>query len=108
MGEVLKDFYRLAACPGDVDRLLVYVETVQLRRYMARAAQRYGVDVDRSVVALDPAGMARLPATAVKPIDELVAHHVTARRMTLIEVDDALRLAVYEIDPLETATAAEE
>jgi hypothetical protein len=38
LGEVLKGFYRLATCPGPVDRLFVYLESTRLRRYMT--AQR--------------------------------------------------------------------
>ncbi|SNT57507.1 hypothetical protein SAMN05216276_10674 [Streptosporangium subroseum] len=101
LGEVLKDFYRLATCPGRADRLFVYVETAQLRRYMAGAAQRYGLDLDVGEVALRPADVARLPMTAAQIIGaDLTAHHVKARRLVLIDVDDALRLAVYEVDPL--------
>jgi hypothetical protein len=43
LGEVLKDFYRLATCPGQIDRLFIYVETAPLRRYMTRTAARYGL-----------------------------------------------------------------
>lgn len=34
MGEILEDLYRLAAYPGAVDRVFVYVETAHLLRYM--------------------------------------------------------------------------
>lgn len=65
LGEVLKDFYRLAVCPGPVDRLFVYVETARLRRYMAGAAMRYGLGLDVDQVALRPAEAAQLPTTGV-------------------------------------------
>jgi hypothetical protein len=42
LGEVLKDFYRLASYPGGVDRLFVRVETAHLRRYMVGVAARHG------------------------------------------------------------------
>lgn len=101
LGEVLKDFYRLAAFPGRAERLFVCVETARLRRYMTGAAQRYGITIHAEQVVLRPADAVRLPSTAAQIIGaELAAHHVDARRITLLDVDDELRLAVYEVDPL--------
>lgn len=60
LGEVLKDFYRLASYPGEEDRLFVYVESSRLRAYMARAARRYGLDLHVDHVTLDPTDTARL------------------------------------------------
>ncbi|MGW0058357.1 hypothetical protein ACWDTT_00310 [Streptosporangium sandarakinum] len=101
LGEVLKDFYRLAAFPGAAERLFAYVETTRLRRYMAGAAERYGMAIDTEQVVLCPADVARLPTTASQIIGaELAAYHVQARRNSLLDVDDGLRLAVYEVDPL--------
>lgn len=81
-GEVLKDFYRLAAYPGDADRLFVYVETSRLRRYMAGRAKDHGLDLDADRVALRPVDAARLPSTAAQVIGaELAQHTVTARRI---------------------------
>lgn len=99
LGEVLKDFYRLAAYPGAVDRVFVYVETAHLRRYMTGVAARYGVDVDADTVILDPATVAALPSTATNIIGSQSAARVTAHRLTLLPVDDDLRLAVYGVDP---------
>jgi len=101
LGEVLKDFYRLASCPGDLDRLFIYVETPRLRQYMAGAARRYGLDLDVDHVALRPDDAARLPTTAAQIIGaELAAHHVTAHRLHVLDVDDNLRLMVYLVDAL--------
>lgn len=101
LGEVLKDFYRLAACPGDADRLFVYIETGRLRRYMAGAANRFGFDLDVEQVALRPADAARLPTTAARIIGaELATHHVVAQRIQLVTIDDSLRLALYLVDPI--------
>ncbi|HYQ67502.1 DUF7669 domain-containing protein [Actinophytocola sp.] len=101
LGEVLKDFYRLAVYPGAVDRLFVFVETAQLRRYMAGVVARYGVDLDADTVILRPGRVAALPSTATTIIGtQLAAHHVTAQRLALLPVDDALRLAVYRVDPV--------
>jgi hypothetical protein len=103
LGEVLKDLYRLAVFPGRVDRLFVYVEAPRLRRYMAGAARRYGLDLDVEQVALRPDDAARLPTTAAQIIGaDLAAHHVKARRIFLGDIDEALRLAVYRVDPLGT------
>ena len=104
LGEVLKDFYRLAAYPGEVDRVFVYVEGASLRRYMAGATRRYGVELDTDMVTLAPAAITRLPTTALETIGEdLSRHRVTARRLALIAVDDTLRLAIYHVDPLVNA-----
>lgn len=102
LGEVLKDLYRLAAFPGRTDRLFVYVETSRLRHYMAGAARRHGFDLDSKHVALRPAMAAGLPETAARIIGrELAAHEVTARRVVLLDIDDGLRLAVYDVDALD-------
>jgi hypothetical protein len=98
LGEVMKDVYRLAACPGAADRLFVYAETSRLRGYMAASAQRYGLDLDVDDVILRPADAARLPITAAQIIGtDLASHHVTARRMAWIDVDEGLRLSVYVV-----------
>ncbi|MEU0878138.1 hypothetical protein ABZ345_06035 [Lentzea sp. NPDC005914] len=100
LGEVLKDFYRLATYPGDVDRIFVYVESNRLRSYMAGAAQRYGVDLDTDAVELIPAVVAALPPTALGSIGTYLAgHHVTATRLAAIPIDDTLRLTIYEVAP---------
>jgi hypothetical protein len=108
LGEVLKDFYRLAAYPGEVDRVFVYVESTRLRGYMAGVARRHGVDLDTDTVALTPAAVAGLPAMALGIIGaDLARHSVTATRLALIPVDDTLRLTIYHVDPLATAQTAD-
>ncbi|WP_197285705.1 hypothetical protein [Nocardiopsis sp. NRRL B-16309] len=100
LGEVLKDFYRLAACPGAAERLFVYVETPRLRRYMAGIAQRHGIALDVDEVVLPPDAMAQLPMTARRSIGvELPTSYVRARRSVAVDVDDGLRLNVYQVDP---------
>ncbi|HWO62392.1 MAG TPA: hypothetical protein VNO31_20420 [Umezawaea sp.] len=99
LGEVLKDFYRLAAYPGEVDRIFVYVESVRLRSYMAGIAKRQGVDVDTDAVVLSPAAVAALPATATNAIGaDLARQPVTATRTAVVHIDNTLRLAVYLVD----------
>lgn len=100
LGEVLKDFYRLATYPGPVGRVFVYVESDHLRRYMTRAAVRHGIGLHGDTVTLRSAEIARLPATASGIIGrELATHQVTAQRIALLPVDDTLRIAVYQVEP---------
>lgn len=101
-GEVLKDFYRLAAYPGDVDRLFVYAESSRLRRYMTRATTKDGLDIHSPTVTILPSQAARLPSTALQIIGtELSASHVTAHRLAEVGVDDDLKLLVFRVDGLE-------
>ena len=102
LGEVLKDFYRLATYPGSADRVFVYVESDYLRRYMTGAERRYGIGLRGDAVTLGPSEIAGLPATATSIIGrELAMHHVTARRIAWLTVDDTLDLAVFHVDPLD-------
>jgi hypothetical protein len=104
LGHVLKDLYRLAAYPGDADRLFVYVQTAGLRAYMAGVARKYDIDLDRSQVELTATKVAKLPPTAAQIIGpELAGHNVVARRIALTAVDEPLRLAVYAVDPIGAA-----
>ncbi|MGB3442069.1 MAG: hypothetical protein WBA97_25260 [Actinophytocola sp.] len=104
LGEVLKDFYRLATYPGAVDRVFIYVESAHLRRYMAGVASRHGVDLDVDTVILRPAAITALPSTATGIIGpQSAAHQVTAHRLAQFPVDGGLRLAVYQVDPLAPA-----
>ena len=101
LGEVLKDFYRLASYPGTVDRVFVYLEADPLRKYMAGVARRYGVVLQGDTITLRPDEIGALPATATNIIGrDLIAHHVTAHRITHLAVDDTLRMAVYHVAPL--------
>lgn len=100
LGEVLKDFYRLAAYPGEVDRIFVYVETDRLHAYMAGANRRYGVNLDADTIVLHPGIIKGLPVTATSIIGAgSIERSVTARRQVLVTIDDSLRLAVYQVDP---------
>lgn len=101
LGEVLKDFYRLALHPGAGDRLFVLAATSRLREYLRRSAARYGMDLDRDHVSLEASAAAVLPRTAADVIGaELREHHVTASRLHVLDVDDELRISVYLVDPV--------
>jgi hypothetical protein len=68
---------------------------------MAGAATRYGLNLHVEQVALRPVDAARLPTTAAQIIGaDLAAHHVTAHRIGLVDIDDGLRLSLYVVDPL--------
>jgi hypothetical protein len=108
LGEVLKDFYRLATYPGEVDRIFVYVESDRLRSYTAGTARRYGVDLDTNTIELIPAVVAGLPATALGRIGTYLArHHVTATRLAVAPIDNTLRLTIYAVAPLTNAQAGD-
>jgi hypothetical protein len=99
LGEVLKDFYRLAVHPGDTDRIFVLAATRRLRDYLGGAAGRYGMDLDRDHVSLEASAAAILPRSAATVIgDELREHHVTATRLHVVDVDEELRISVYMVD----------
>jgi hypothetical protein len=103
----LKDLYRLAVYTGDADRIFVHVESVRLRRYMTASAGRYGMDLDADVIELRPADAARLPTTAARIIGaDLAAHHVTGRRIHLVDIDDSVRIAVYKVEAHTTGSVA--
>jgi hypothetical protein len=97
LGEVLKDFYRLAAYPGEVSRMFVFAESRRLRRYMLGAAERYGIDIDRPAVLLRADAVAALPTTARDIIASLSVGPVAAERVALTEVDEDLRLSIYRV-----------
>ncbi len=102
LGEILKDFSRLARVPGDLQRLLVYVESDTLHKYMAGAGRRYGMVLDRSEITLTAAAARELPGTAARIVGAgLAAHPVTAQRIYVTEVDTSLRLAVYDVEAVD-------
>jgi hypothetical protein len=98
LGEVLKDFYRLSAYPGRVTRVFAYAESRRLRRYMLGAAEKYGIDIDRLTFTIAPATVAALPNTARDIIGPASATPITAKRLTVVEVDEDLRLSVYLVE----------
>ena len=101
MGEILKDLYRVAVYSAAADRLFVLVESARLRRYLARSGSRYGFDLDGDQLDLQPTAIAGLPDTATAIIGpQLVSHHVKGRRIHVVEVDEELRLSVFDVDPL--------
>lgn len=73
LDEVLREFYRLAGHPGAVDRVIVYVETDPLRRYLTGAARRNGIDRHGDTIMLRPAEIDAVPATTTPPTSSIAA-----------------------------------
>lgn len=64
--------------------------------------RRYELSLHGDAIALSPAVIAGLPATATGIIGpRLALHRVTARRVASLAVDETLRLAVFHVDPLD-------
>jgi hypothetical protein len=100
LGEIIRDFVRLANYPGNADRIFVYIEAASLRKYMAGTARRYGVMLDAEVVSLRPPMLAALPSTARRSIGlALPNHDIHARRIALIPIDRDVSLHVYVFSP---------
>jgi hypothetical protein len=99
LGEVLKDFYRLAVIKGQVRRQVVLVATARLRRFLESSAQRHRLILSPERVELVPEVIAALPATAIRILSDLQAHHVKAAGTTYI-IDDNLRLISYLVSPI--------
>jgi hypothetical protein len=100
-GEVLKDFYRLAAYPYEAERIFVYAESDRLHKYMAGAIGKYGLDVHAEEINLHPEQAANVPATVATVFGPTLATNtVTARRIAAIDVDASLGLFVFAVDPL--------
>lgn len=104
-GEVLKDFYRLAAYPHPADRVFVYAESAQLQKYMTSAALKHRLDIGTDTVVLRPDAALAAPATIAAVLgDDLPKLHVTAHRLGVWPVDPSLNLAVYTVDPAHAPT----
>jgi hypothetical protein len=109
LGEVVKDFYRLATLPEHVgQRWCVQVVSARLRRYLDGVSTRTGVSVAAvagGVTTLTPAGLAGLPATARNLLgpwhDPPVS--VTACCVHVLPIGDGLTLTAHLV---ERATAA--
>lgn len=99
--EILKDFYRLAAHPGEVDRIYVLALTRRLRSSLPSWAGQYGVDLDSDEVSIRSEAAAALPSSAAGVVgDELRGHPVSAVRLWALDVDEDLRINVFKVDPV--------
>ncbi len=94
LGEILKDFYRLAIIEGQVRRQVILVTTGRLRRFLESSAKRHYLVMSPERVELVPDTIAALPASASSILTSLYSHHVMATGTTYA-IDDDLRLTAY-------------
>jgi len=101
LGEIAKDYYRVAVLPADVQtRLCVLVSTARLRRYLRSVADRCGVDMLAPRVHLAPERVLRLPQTALRVLGDWARTvEVTAHMLPIAEIDSDLWLQPYRVDP---------
>lgn len=101
LGEVMKDYYRVAVLPAAVDtRLTVLVSTARLRRYLSGVADRHGVDVLGAQVRLVPERVLALPPTALRILGDWARTvTVTAHALPVAKVDDDVWLQPYRVAP---------
>jgi hypothetical protein len=94
LGEILKDFYRLAIIERQVRRQVILVTTGRLRRYLESSVKRHHLVMSPERVELVPDTIAALPSTASSILTSLYSHHVMATGTTYA-IDDDLRLTAY-------------
>jgi hypothetical protein len=115
LGEVIKDFYRLAALPAHVgDRLCVQVVSTRLRRYLDNSADRHRLTIGAhggEMTAFTPDAIHGLPETARRVLGGWadVTWSVRATCTTVLPIGPNLRLLVHRVDmrdavPADTAT----
>lgn len=101
LAEILKDFYRLAAHPGNCDRICVLALTRSLRGALASSGIRYGVDLDNVQISINAQAAAAFPRSSSGVMgDELRDHPVRASRLSAVDVDEDLRIIVFLVDPV--------
>lgn len=103
LGELLKDFYRLAHMPTDFEeRWCVQLLSPHVQSYLARVSDRLDVDIAQSpghTTELRPDVMQKLPATARRSLDRWMADGQTirARCVGVYDVGDR-RLVVHDVE----------
>jgi hypothetical protein len=101
LGELVRDFLRVAAVPAD-DRWVVQVLNSRLQRYLSGLQHRHGLAWplrQDGTFALEPAVLARLPATAVNAIGLAALQAVVRGRAEVVEqIDGELSLYAYRVD----------
>jgi hypothetical protein len=113
LGEVIKDFYRLAALPPDVDdRLCVQVVSTRLRRYLDNSADRHRLTIGAhggETTAFTPEAIRGLPETARRVLGTWadVTWPVRATCTTVLPIGPNLRLFVHRVDMREAAPGAQ-
>jgi hypothetical protein len=109
LGEILRDFLRLAAVAAE-ERWATLVLDDRLSRYVESACRRHGLSwttAEGGAIELPADRVAGLPATATKAIGvAAVAAPVTATCAVAERVDDSVSLYAYRVDPVRAAAAS--
>lgn len=101
LGELLRDFIRVATVPAD-DRWVVQLLNDRLVRYLDAACRRYGLGLVRNQGAdfrLDVDRLAALPTTATRAIGPGVRAAVRGRCVVATAVGEGLSLFAYQVEP---------
>lgn len=111
LGELLKDFYRLAHLPMHVsERWCVQVISERMRRYLDGVADRCGVRLAMTAgetTVLEPGIHGVLPATAARLVSPWVnSEAVTARCTDVLAAGAGLRLVLHRVDASAPATSS--
>lgn len=99
LGELLRDFIRVASVPAD-ERWVVQLLNDRLGRYIGAACGRYGLSwasTRGAELRLRADRLAALPATATRAIGPIRA--VTGRCVVATAVDEGLSLYAYLVEP---------
>ncbi len=101
LGELLRDFLRVAAVPAG-DRWVVQLLNSRLQRYISGLQHRHGLAWpfrQDDKFALEPAVLAGLPATAVNAIGQAALQVVVRGRAEVVEqIDGELTLFAYRVN----------
>jgi hypothetical protein len=112
LGEVLKDFYRLAAMPAEVgDRWCVLLLSNRMRRYLDGVSNRHNVHVGSAageLTRIDPDQVRGLPTTAVRILSRWMDRLpvLEARCAAVHRVGNDLRLVIHAVQPFASRTDA--
>lgn len=107
LGELLRDFIRVASVPAD-DRWVVQMLNDRLGRFVDAACGRYGlgwVGRQGADLRLDADRLAALPTTATRAIGPGV-RAVTGRCVVATAVGDGLSLYAFQVEPAAVAVGA--
>ena len=109
MGELLRDFFRVAAVPAE-DRWVVQLLNTRLVRYLEAAHSRYGlgwVDAPGQVLELAPRTVSSLPSTARRAMGDMsFGGGVSATCTVAQQVASQLILLAYRVDALRSVSDA--
>lgn len=103
LGEILKDFYRLAYMPTNFDqRWCVQLLSPRVQRYLAGVDEKYGVHIAQhpgEITTLRPNAVQALPATATRMLTRWRddARPIQARCVHSLKIGPELSLLVHHV-----------